>query len=575
MQRRTVFVLAAVVAVVAFGGALAGGVALYFHYRGGTSAHGGGGGWGKGQYLDVHLEGELPEQPPPGFGTFLDRTPPTLRTIVRSIDRAAKDPKVKSVVLRVNMLPGAGWGKIEELRASIVRFRASGKQAYAHLEFCGNKEYYLASACSKIYAVPTGLLDVTGLSAEVTFFRGTLDKLGVQAEFEGVGKYKNAPNQFTERGFTPPHREQMTALLDSLYGRYVKGVAESRQMSEEQVKKAIDGGPYDAREALKAGLVDELLYKDELIDRLQDARRLTPAHYARSSSGFGFGRPKVALVYVVGEIVLGPSESGTLGGEGYAGSDTVAEAIRDAREDDEVKAIILRVDSPGGSGTASDVIWREVRLAEKEKPVIASMGDLAASGGYYVSMGADAIVAQPSTITGSIGVFGGKFSLRGLYDKLGVTKEILTRGDHAAMFTEYRPWTADERVRMRAMMTAFYDDFVTKAAEGRKRSKDEVHRVAQGRVWTGSEALTHGLVDRLGGLDDAIAVAKERAKIGADQDVELMVLPKRKGLLETILDQDETLESRLPLELRGLVHWARSLQDGVPSARLPFELHVR
>jgi len=581
MKRRTVFVLAACIAVVAFGAALVGGLALYLRYGGGSGGESSG--WSSAQYLDVHLDGELPEQPPQAFGTFLEKQPLALRTVVRSLDRAAEDSKVKAVVLRVNMLPGAGWGKIEELRAAIKRFRASGKEAYAHLEFSGNKEYYLATACSKIYAVPTGLLDITGLEAEVTFLRGTLDKLGVQAEFVGVGKYKNAPNQFTERGFTEPHREQMTALLDSLFAGYVKEIAASRGVSEDKARELIDAGPYDAQEAKEAGLVDELLYKDELIDKLDDADRLTPARYARSSGGgLGLGRPKFALIYIVGEIILGSSQGDPFGSDGVAGSETVAEAIREAREDDDVKAIVIRVDSPGGSGTASDVIWREVRLAQEKKPVIASMGDYAASGGYYVAMGSDAIVAQPGTITGSIGVFAGKFSLHGLYDKIGFTKEIITRGENADIFTDYRTWTPAERARVRALMESFYEDFITKAAEGRaeasgkKISPEDVHRVAQGRVWTGTEALEHGLVDRLGGLDTAIALAKERAKIDADTEVELMVLPKRKGLLETLFEQDESLlESRLPVEVRGLLRWARTLHDGAPSARLPFDLRVR
>jgi protease IV len=582
MKRRTVFVLAACIAAVAFGAALVGGIALFLRY-GGTGG-GESSGWSSTQYLDLQLDGELPEQPPAAFGTFLEKQPLALRTVVRSLDRAAKDSKVKAVVLRVNMLPGVGWGKVEELRAAIKRFRAAGKEAYAHLEFSGNKEYYLATACSKIYAVPTGLLDVTGLEAEVTFFRGTLDKLGIEAEFEGVGKYKNAPNQFTEKAFTEPHREQMVGLLDSLFGSYVKEIAASRGVTEEKARALIDDGPYDAREAKDAGLVDELLYKDELVEKLDDADRLTPARYVRSSGGgLGLGRPKFALIYIVGEIVLGSSQDDPFGSEGVAGSETVAEAIRDAREDDDVKAIVIRIDSPGGSGTASDIIWREVRLAQEKKPVIASMGDYAASGGYYVAMGSDAIVAQPGTITGSIGVFAGKFSLRGFYDKIGFTKEIITRGENADIFTDYRTWTPEERARVRGLMESFYDEFITKAAEGRaeasgkKVSPEDVHIVAQGRVWTGTEALEHGLVDKLGGLDTAIALAKEKAKIEADTEVELLVLPKRKGLLETLLEQDDDslIESRLPAEIRGLLRWARTLHNGAPSARLPFDLRVR
>jgi protease-4 len=324
--------------------------------------------------------------------------------------------------------------------------------------------------------------------------------------------------------------------------------------------------------------VDELLYADEMQDRLHDADRVTPGRYTRTTRGFGLdNRPKVAMVYAVGEIVSGESHNSPLGGS-FAGSDTVGHALRDAGEDDEVKAIVLRVDSPGGSGTASDVIWREVQKARKSKPVVVSMGDLAASGGYYIAMGSDGIVAQPGTITGSIGVFGGKFSLHGLYDKLGVTKEILTRGQHADIFTEYRPWTDEERAKIRELMTEFYREFVSKAAQGRKRTYEQVHEVAQGRVWTGREALDRGLVDRMGGMDVALAMAKERAGIRKDQDVRLVVLPERKGLLEQFLErQEEGVNTLLPVprDVGVLLRWAEVLGNGRPVARLPFDLRIR
>jgi protease-4 len=372
---------------------------------------------------------------------------------------------------------------------------------------------------------------------------------------------------------------EMEALLDSVYEQYVAGIRASRGKSPDETQAAIDAGPYDGETALAAGLVDELIYADELRDRLKDSESVTPGRYAKGSSqGFGFDRrPKIALVYAVGEIVGGESQGGPLGGQ-VAGSDTVAAALKEAREDDSVQAIVLRVDSPGGSGTASDVIWREVVLARKAKPVVVSMGDMAASGGYYIAMAADAIVAQPSTITGSIGVFGGKFTLRGLYDKMGISKEILTRGRHADLFTEYRPWDDEERAKFRGIMVSFYEGFIEKAAEGRKKSYQDVDAVAQGRVWTGTEALRHGLVDKLGGLDVAVGLAKERAKIAAGQDIHLVVLPERKGLLETILErQEEEVGARamLPRELRDFLRWARVLGDGQLVARLPFDLQIR
>ena len=570
MKKRTAWALAASVAAVAVGAAAVGALALVL--RGG----GGGARWRGDSYLYLNLQEEVPEEPPSQIGNLLERRPPSLRTLVESIDRAGRDPKVKALVLRVGILPDAGWGKVQELRDAIERYRLSGKPAYAHLEICGNREYYLATACTKVYAIPTALLNVTGLAAEVTFFRRSLDKLGVEAQFEGVGKYKNAPNQFTEDHLTGPHREQTEALLDSLYSQYVAAIGASRHKTAAEVQGIVDHGPYDGSGALAAGLVDELIYLDQVEERLKTTERLNPGPYVKGTRGFAFDRrPKLAVVYAVGDIIPGESRNGPFGGDGFVGSDTVAAALRTAREDDSIRGVILRVDSPGGAGTASEVIWREVALTRKQKPVVASMGDVAASGGYYISMGTDAIVAQPGTITGSIGVFGGKFTLRGLYDKLGVTREIIPRGAHAAIFSEYRPWTEEERNRIHDEMVAFYHDFVSKVAAGRQKSYSDIDAVAQGRVWTGTDALRIGLVDRLGGLDTALGILKERAHIAKDQEVALVVLPEPKGLLETILErQEEGFGALLPREVRAGLRWAR-FGDLQPLARLPFDLRVR
>ena len=583
MKKRTAIVLISAVVAVSLGVAAVGAVALLLR---GARPTGTPFASSSNSYLALNLSGEVPEEPPSSeLPAFLERRPPSLRTLVEGLDRARQDPRIKSVVLRVSFLSDAGFGKVQELRDAIVRFRKSGKPAYAHLEFAGNKEFYLASACDKIFAVPTAILDVTGLAAEVTFYKGTLDKVGVEAQYVGVGKYKNAPNQYTEKGFTPPHREQTEALLDSLYAQFIAGLAESRQRTEAEIRALVDAGPYDGKSALEAGLVDELVYADELDDRLKGAEKVTPGRYVKSSRGLGFdGRPKIALVYAVGTIIPGEGGQGPFGGT-FAGSDTVARALREARRDSGIRAIILRIDSPGGSGTASDVIWREVELAKKAKPVVVSMGDVAASGGYYIAMGSHEIVAEPGTITGSIGVFGGKFSLRGLYDKIGITQETVLRGKNAALFTDYRPWNAEERAKIESLMTAFYDDFVGKAAEGRGKTWEEIHAVAQGRVWTGTEALAQGLVDKLGGLDAAIESAKLRAKIAKGQEVSLVVLPERKGWFETIMErQDEnpdeatylgSMLGRLPRDARALLEAAVALQDRGPIARVPFELRFR
>jgi protease-4 len=570
MKRRTAWLLAAGVAAVALGAAAVGAVALVV--RGGRPSAGWPGGSG---YLALDVSSDMPEEPSSGLSGLLENRRPSIRALVEAVDRAGRDPAVKGLLLRVGTVD-VGWARVQELRDALVRFRRSGKPSWAHLEFAGNREYYLATGCAKVAASPTAMVDVSGLAAEVTFYKGTLDKLGVEAQFEGVGKYKNAPNQFTETGFTAPHREQMEALVASLFEQYVRGVAEGRGLTVERVRALIDRGPFNAPEAKEAGLVDELLYRDQVEDRIPAAGRLDPARYVKAGRGFFDGRPKLALVYAVGDLVPGDSQSSPFGG-GLAGSDTIVRGLRQARQDDAVRAIVLRVDSPGGSGTAADAVWREVSLARRAKPVVVSMGDYAASGGYYIAMGADAIVAGPGTITGSIGVFSGKFSLRGLYGKLGISQETVQRGRNASLFSDWAPWTEEERAKVRGLNEAFYETFVTKAAEGRKKKPQEIEAVAQGRVWTGQEALAAGLVDALGGLDAAVRAARERARIPKGQEVQLVVLPQRKGLLETLLErQDEDVLVRsLGPPATSLLRWATALGDRGPIARVPFELDVR
>jgi protease IV len=570
VTKRTAWVLAAGVTAVALGAAAVGAVALVVRGGGRPSMS-----WrGGDQYLALDVSGEVPEDPGGGLPALFESRPPSIRNLVDAVDRAAKDPAVRGLILRVGSID-AGWARVEDLRDALVRFRRSGKPSWAHLESAGNAEYYLATGCSKIAASPTALLDISGLSAEVTFFKGALDKLGVEAQFEGVGKYKNAPNQFTETAFTEPHREQMEALVESLFGTYVKGVAEGRGLAPERVRALVDEGPFDGPRAKAAGLVDELLYRDQVESRVPGTERLGAGRYARSPRGFSLGaRPRIALVYAVGTITGGESQSSPFGG-GMVGSDTVIRGLRQAVEDDSVRAIVLRVDSPGGSGTASDAVWREIGLARRRKPVIASMGDYAASGGYYIAMNADAIVAQPGTITGSIGVFSGKFSLKGLYEKLGLSEDVVQRGRFARLFSSNDPWDEAERERVRSLNRAFYDTFVAKASEGRKRRKEDIETVAQGRVWTGQEALAHGLVDRLGGLDAALALARERGRLGPSAEV--LVLPQRKGFFEMLMDrQDEDALVRvLGPRAASLLQWGAALGDGRPITRLPYELTVR
>ena len=570
MSRKTGWLIAAGVAAVAIGAAAVGAVALLVRGGGRSSDV-----FASGGYLSIELAGEIPEAPPPSLGGFFETRPPSIRGLVEAVDRAAHDPRVKGLLLRVGSVD-AGWARVQELRDALDRFKRTGKPSWAHLESPGNLEYLLATGCSKIAVAPTATLDVSGLAAEITFFRGTLDKLGIEAQFEGIGKYKNAPNQFTERGFTEPHREQMEALVGGLFEQYVDAIARGRRLKPEAVRALVDRGPFLASEAKQAGLVDELFYRDEVESRVPGGNKMAPAPYVRAGRGGAFDRrPKLALVYAVGDLMAGESQDGPFGS--VAGSATIVQGLRAAREDASVRAVILRVDSPGGSAPAADAIWREVQLTRRQKPVVASMGDYAASGGFYVAMGADAIVAEPGTITGSIGVFSGKFSLRGLYAKLGISQETVQRGKNATLFSSYVPWDDAQRAKVRALNQSIYDAFVSKAAEGRHKTPAEIEKLAQGRVWTGLEAARSGLVDGLGGLDEAVRLARQRARIPAGQGVQLVVLPETKGFFEALMDRQEPGISvqALGRQPAALLRFAQGLSNGGPLARLPFDLAIR
>jgi protease-4 len=424
-----------------------------------------------------------------------------------------------------------GWAKINELRDLVLDFRKTGKKVYAVFEEAvdADKEYFLATACDRIIFLPSGMMFVNGIGGYIPFFKKGLDKLGVEYEVEHIEKYKTAMNEFTEEGFTPSHREMMEALYGDIYSRYVDKVAEARGKSVEDIRALIDRGLFQGPKALEAGLVDDLLYEDELQDLLQangrKYSRLSHQEYIKikpSSLGLNKGK-KIALIYGMGQILTGE------GVYQMMGSSAVARWLRNARKDPSIEAVIFRVDSPGGSAVGSDVIWREVFLTKREKPIIVSMSDLAGSGGYWVAMSAHKIVAQPQTWTGSIGVVWGKPNLKRLYEKLGVTAERLTFGDKADIFSTFREWTEEEKELIKDEMSWTYDQFLTKVAEGRKMSKEDVDKIGKGRVWTGSQAKELGLVDEIGGLSTAIELAKDLAGIPAGEQVRLVVEPKKKA----------------------------------------------
>lgn len=493
-------------------------------------------------YLEIKLQGEVQELAAPDFwtGLFLGMKPLSVYDLWMNIKKAKVDSRIRALLLRLNYLQ-CDWAKVAELREAILDFRKSGKKAYAYIEEAPecDKEYFLATACDRIILHPLGWLGINGIGGYVPFFKNALDKLGIEAQVEHVEQYKTAYNMFTEKGFTEAHRQMMESIYSDLFSQYVKTIAKCRGKSEEEVEALIDYGFYQGENALKAGLVDDLLFEDELAKLLQEkGRKLNKTSYEEyskinpSSLGLNIGK-KIALIYGMGTI---------LGGEGIyqtIGSATMARWIKKAREDKSIAAVVFRVDSPGGSAVASDVIWREIVLTRKEKPFIVSMSDVAGSGGYWISMAAHKIVAQPQTLTGSIGVIFGKFSAARLYEKLGITSEKLTYGKRSDIFSTFRVLTAEERELLKKEILWIYDKFLTKVAEGRNMTKEEVDNIGKGRVWTGNQAKALGLVDELGGLSKALELAKKLAGIAEEEEVKLVVWPKKVSLLSSLFGRRE------------------------------------
>ena len=494
--------------------------------------------------LVLRVPGGLSERQANPLLTAFGGGGPTVQSVVDALRKAKVDDRIRGVVLRPTGTQ-AFWGKTQEIRDAVLDYRTSGKPIVAFLEYGGTQEYYLASAADQVFLMPGSPLDLVGVARYEMFFRGALDLIGAHPDMLHAGDFKTASNVYTETTMTPAHREMAESLNRELYEQIIDGIAGGRGMAKSEVVRLVDEGPFLPDDALAAGLVDGLVYEDELkrqppFDEV-DWQVITDRDYRQvslNSVGLNRGR-RIAVVYAVGTINSGSGGVDLMGGQ-VLGADTLVAALRAARNDDTVRAIVLRIDSPGGSAIASDLIWREVTLVQNDKPVIASMSDLGASGGYYIAMGADAIVAQPSTLTGSIGVVAGKISTGGTYEKVGVTVESVSNGRFADIYSPVRPFSDDERAKMQEHIDAIYEQFLTKAADGRNTTRDAIHELAQGRVWTGRQAKAHGLVDELGGLGAAIALAKEQVGIDVDDEVELVVYPRQKSLFE-LLNEGFTL----------------------------------
>lgn len=502
-----------------------------------------------GAVLALRLEGDLAEVAPVDvFGYLRGQRIQTLRSVLDTLRKAKADPRVVALLLEPKGFTTPYWAKLQEVRDALADFRASGKPVYAYLEYGTDRDYFVAAAADRVFLMPSASLDLTGVASYEVFLRGTLDLVGIQPDLHHVGAYKTAVNQFVERGFTPEHREVSAELTQGIYDEIVLGIAHSRGRSEGEVRGLIDRGPFLAAQALEEGLVDGLAYRDEVdaqlraVSSARERATIEAGDYDRVSlRSLGLNRgPRIAVIHVSGAIVSGESGLDPINGSAV-GSDTLSEYIRRVRRDGSIRGVVLRIDSPGGSAIASDAIWRELMTLkedeETDRPIVASMSDLAASGGYYVAMAADSIVAHPSTLTGSIGIFGGKFVTGGLYAKLGANIESTSAGRFAEINSPVRPYNEDELVKLREQLQAFYDGFIEKVAAARGRTPAEIDVVAQGRVWTGRQALEHGLVDALGGLDRAVAEVKSLAGIPAEDDVELVVFPPRRTFYELLTEQ--------------------------------------
>jgi protease-4 len=501
--------------------------------------------------LEIDFEkGIIETVPDDPFGALFKDKVTTIRDVVDALEKGSTDPRVAGLVARIGEAP-MGLADIQEIRDAVLAFRKAGKPAVAWGETFGefapgNRSYYLASAFEEIWLQPSGDVGLTGIMAESPFLKGTFDKVGLVPRMDHRYEYKNAMNQYTETKFTPAHREATGKVVDSIFGQIVTGIAAARKLTPEAVRARFDAGPYLGKEALDAKLVDGMAYRDEFYEKAKaklkagaKAKFLTlPSYLDRA------GRPnekgtRIALIYGIGGVQRGKSKYDPVGDSQSMGSDTVAGAFRAAIEDKDVKAILFRVDSPGGSYVASDTIWREtVRAKAAGKPVIVSMGNVAGSGGYFVAMAADKIVAQPGTITGSIGVLGGKVLTNGLWDKLGLSWDELHTSKNATMFSGTHDYTPEEWARFQAWLDRVYEDFTSKVAAGRKLPKEKVLSIAKGRIWSGEDAKGLGLVDELGGLPAALKLARAAAKVPADGKVELKVFPARKSPLEAILSRD-------------------------------------
>ncbi|MCS6914464.1 MAG: signal peptide peptidase SppA [Myxococcales bacterium] len=537
-----------------------------------------------GTVLVVSLEGEIPEAPPQDpfrqITSLLEQRDgtPSLHELRRALRHARDDSRIAGVLLEVRALE-CGWAVIDEIRGLISDVRAAGKPVQVLLsgDFAEEKEYAVASSASRIVLAPEAGLLLNGLLAEVTFFRGLLDWAMIEPEVLQLKEYKSAGEPFVNRRMSPAMREALSSLLSEIHGRFLAQVAEQRKIDPGKLRQMLDRGLLTSKEGLSAGLVDALGYRDEVEQAMgadQTKKRITVARYLKALADEPT-RGNVALIYATGPIVAGEVQSGLGAGEVIEGP-RLARLIRQAAEDEQIKAIVLRVDSPGGSAVGSDMIWREIqRTRSQKKPVVVSMSSVAASGGYWISMGADAIVAQPSTITGSIGVVSMHFNILPLWERIGLSLDTIKLGENADLMSPFRSWNAEHKARLIAWMQAVYDDFVARVARGRKLSESVVEPLAHGRIWSGTQAQQRKLVDEVGGLELAVRIARERAGL-PPSGPEPVVFPRSKGVLAMLAEMGHAVARAVerPDPQRVLRDLVRQLGASGPTLLAP-TIHIK
>ncbi len=529
-------------------------------------------------YLQINLWGSLSEyEPPDAFEEYFRGSILDLNKIRQSMKMAAIDDRINGIILKIGFTR-IGFAQLSELHQLIKKFRLSGKKVFAHIDYGLTRDYLLATACDSIFISPGGNLFITGLSAEITFYKGLLNKLGIEADFEHVGKYKNAPDVYTRQSMSDPQREVIDEILDSRFKEIVSTIAENRNIDQGTVLHFIDNiSGFNPEEAVKYDLVDGIKYLDEVKDIFKnETERISPVsaiEYARiNPASVGLEEDeRMAVIFCTGAMTGGEDGADPVFGK-TMGANRVIRNLKRASESKSVKAIILRISSPGGSSLAADKIWFAISEAAKKKPVVASISNVGASGGYYIALGADTVISQKLSLIGSIGVYAGKFSIEKLYKKIELNNVVINRGKNAGLFSLNSKFTDSERAVIQRTIQDFYQKFVSKVADRRKKSYEEIDQIARGRVWDGETGININLIDIIGGMDEAIEVAKHLADIEASANIQLIYYPRSRSFFDQFFKRISVFNTLIENPLSPIERYLNEIQLQ-PLMLMPFTMN--